>query len=58
VSLAGDNEGSWEEIFNSQASQYGGFNDSGNFLANLRVGADGQIRIRLPKWSTLIFRKR
>jgi 1,4-alpha-glucan branching enzyme len=57
VSLAGDG-GDWEEIFNSQAPQYGGFNDSGNFLANLGVGGDGLIRIRLPKWSTLIFRKK
>jgi 1,4-alpha-glucan branching enzyme len=57
VSLGGDG-GSWEEIFNSQAPQYGGFADSGNFLADLPVGADGQIRIRLPKWSVLLFRKR
>lgn len=57
VSLGGDG-GNWEEIFNSQAPQYGGFADSGNFLADLAVGADGRIRIRLPKWSVLMFRKR
>ena len=56
VSLAGDG-GRWEEVFNSQASQYGGWNDSGNFLADLD-GGSGWIRIRLPKWSALIFRKR
>ncbi|HEV2460933.1 MAG TPA: alpha-amylase family glycosyl hydrolase, partial [Ktedonobacterales bacterium] len=47
----------WTEIFNSQAPQYGGWSDSGNYLADLRVGDDGQFRIRLPKWSVLIFRK-
>ena len=47
----------WTEIFNSQAPQYGGWADSGNYLADLRVGADGQIHIRLPKWSVLMFQK-
>ena len=47
----------WREIFNSQAPQYGGWPDSGNYLADLRVGADGRFYIRLPKWSVLIFRK-
>jgi hypothetical protein len=42
---------------NSQAPQYGGWPDSGNYLADLRVGADGQIHIRLPKWCVLMFRK-
>jgi 1,4-alpha-glucan branching enzyme len=56
VSLAGDG-GHWEEVFNSQAPQYGGWNDSGNFLAGLD-GGSGWIRIRVPKWSVLIFRKR
>ena len=51
---AGD---SWEEIFNSQSPQYGGWNDSGNYLANLVVQSDGRFYIRLPKWSVLIFRK-
>jgi 1,4-alpha-glucan branching enzyme len=57
VSLGGEG-GRWEEVFNSQAPQYGGWNNSGNFLADLQVGGDGQIRIRLPKWSVLVFRKR
>ena len=47
----------WEEIFNSQSPQYGGWNDSGNYLANLVVQSDGRFYIRLPKWSVLIFRK-
>jgi 1,4-alpha-glucan branching enzyme len=57
VDLGGDG-GSWQEVFNSQAPQYGGYNDSGNFLADLTAGGDGRIRIRLPKWSVLVFRKR
>jgi 1,4-alpha-glucan branching enzyme len=48
----------WAEILNSQAPQYGGWNDSGNYLADLRVGDDGRINIRLPKWGVLIFQKR
>ena|ERR1022692_177278 len=47
----------WEEIFNSQSPQYGGWNDSGNYLANLVVQSDGRFYIRLPKWSVLIFQK-
>jgi hypothetical protein len=47
----------WQEIFNSQSPQYGGWNDSGNFLADLVVQADGNFYIRLPKWSVLMFRK-
>lgn len=47
----------WTEIFNSQAPQYGGWSDSGNYLADLRVDGVGRISIRLPKWSVLIFRE-
>jgi len=47
----------WTEIFNSQAPQYGGWPDSGNYLADLRVGDDAQFHIRLPQWSVLIFQK-
>jgi len=54
VGGAGD---TWTEIFNSQAPQYGGWPDSGNYLAGLHVDAGGQISIRLPQWSVLIFRK-
>jgi 1,4-alpha-glucan branching enzyme len=51
-------DGSFEEIFNSQAPQYGGWNDSGNYAAVLPVDGGGKIYIRLPEWSTLIFRRR
>jgi 1,4-alpha-glucan branching enzyme len=47
----------WQEIFNSQSPQYGGWNDSGNYQADLIVQADGCFYIRLPKWSVLIFKK-
>jgi 1,4-alpha-glucan branching enzyme len=50
-------QGTWTEIFNSQSPQYGGWNDSGNFAAQLAVQADGRIYIRLPKWSVLMFRQ-
>ena len=56
VNIGGTGD-SWEEIFNSQSPQYGGWNDSGNYLANLVVQSDGRFYIRLPKWSVLIFRK-
>jgi 1,4-alpha-glucan branching enzyme len=48
----------WEEILNSQSPQYAGWNDSGNYLADLAVQGDGRFYIRLPKWSVLIFRKK
>jgi len=54
VGGAGDH---WEEIFNSQSPQYGGWNDSGNYLSDLVVEGDGRFYIRLPKWSVLMFRK-
>jgi 1,4-alpha-glucan branching enzyme len=56
VNLGGTGD-RWQEIFNSQAPQYGGWPDSGNYLVDLHVGADGRFYIRLPKWSVLIFRK-
>ena len=57
VNMGGET-GTWEEVFNSQSPQYGGWNDSGNYEAFPSVGDDGRINIRLPKWSVLIFRKR
>jgi 1,4-alpha-glucan branching enzyme len=51
---AGDH---WEEILNSQSPQYGGWNNSGNYLADLAVQSDGRFYVRLPKWSVLMFRK-
>jgi 1,4-alpha-glucan branching enzyme len=53
VSLSGDG-GTWLEIFNSQASVYGGINTVGNY-GNYLEAADGQIWINLPSWSVLIF---
>jgi 1,4-alpha-glucan branching enzyme len=53
----GNSGDSWEEIFNSQSPQYGGWNDSGNYLMNPAVQSDGRFYIRLPQWSVLIFRK-
>ncbi|HWE61440.1 MAG TPA: alpha-amylase family glycosyl hydrolase [Chloroflexota bacterium] len=47
----------WLEVFNSQAPHYGGWADSGNYLADLQVDADGQLRMRLPQWSVLLFRQ-
>lgn len=47
----------WQEILNSQSPQYAGWNDSGNYLADLVVQADGRFYIRLPKWSVLMFKK-
>jgi 1,4-alpha-glucan branching enzyme len=49
---------SWEEIFNSQSPQYGGWADSGNYMANPVVQSDNRLYVRLPKWSILVFRKR
>ena len=56
VSLAGDG-GTWEEVFNSQSPQYGGWPDSGNYQAFPSVRNDGRIYIRLPKLAVLVFRK-
>jgi 1,4-alpha-glucan branching enzyme len=56
VSLAGDG-GAWEEIFNSQSPQYGGWPDSGNYQAFPSTQPDGRIYVRLPKLAVLVFRK-
>lgn len=48
----------WEAVFNSQSPQYGGWNDSGNYLSDLVVQTDERFYVRLPKWSVLMFRKR
>jgi 1,4-alpha-glucan branching enzyme len=53
----GGNGDHWQEILNSQSPQYGGWNNSGNYLADLVVQGDGPFYIRLPKWSVLMFRK-
>jgi 1,4-alpha-glucan branching enzyme len=49
--------GRWEEIFNSQAPQFGGFADSGNYGAWPDTQGDGRIYINLPPWSVLMFRR-
>jgi 1,4-alpha-glucan branching enzyme len=54
----GSETGSWLEILNTQAPQYGGWNDSGNYQSDLIVQGDGKLYINLPQWSVLIFRKR
>jgi 1,4-alpha-glucan branching enzyme len=56
VNMPGEG-GTWEEIFNSQSAQYGGWNDSGNFLTFPGVENDGHMYIRLPKLAVLVFRK-
>jgi 1,4-alpha-glucan branching enzyme len=53
----GAESGQWEEVFNSQSPQYGGWDGSGNFGHRPWVQADGRIYINLPKWSVLVFRK-
>ena len=47
----------WEEVFNSQSPQYGGWEHSGNFMAFPSAQSDGRIYIRLPRLAVLIFRK-
>ena len=49
--------GEWEEIFNSQSPEYGGYPDSGNFAHRPWTQTDGNIYVNLPKWSVLMFRK-
>jgi 1,4-alpha-glucan branching enzyme len=56
VSLAGDNSGSWQEVFNSQAPVYGGIGTVGNFGAFLSP-VQGELPINLPSWGVLVFEK-
>jgi 1,4-alpha-glucan branching enzyme len=49
--------GRWEEIFNSQSPEYGGYENSGNFGHRPWTQADGKIYVNLPKWSVQIWRK-
>ena len=48
--------GTWTEIFNSQAPDYGGINTTGNFAESLTV-SDGKLFLNVPRWSVLAFRK-
>jgi 1,4-alpha-glucan branching enzyme len=52
-----DTPGQWEEMFNSQSPEYGGYHDSGNFGHRPWTQGDGRIYVNLPKWSVLMFRK-
>ena len=54
VNLAGDNSGSWQEVFNSQAPIYGGVGAVGNFGATLSPVA-GELWINLPSRAVLVF---
>jgi 1,4-alpha-glucan branching enzyme len=49
--------GGWQEIFNSQAPEYGGYPDSGNGSDARWSDGGGYVHIRLPKWSVLCFRQ-
>jgi 1,4-alpha-glucan branching enzyme len=52
----GGDGGSWREIFNSQAPDFGGY-DCGNPDRTIYVQGDGRLYINLPKWSVLMFVK-
>eukprot|EP00741_Cyanophora_paradoxa_P000235 tig00000402_g228.t1 len=47
----------FHELLNSQADIYGGWEGSGNAFREIPVEADGTLRINLPKWSVLYFRR-
>jgi 1,4-alpha-glucan branching enzyme len=55
VNMGGES-GSWREIFNSQAPEYGGINTVGNYGQELQVNS-GQLGISLPSWGVLVFGK-
>jgi 1,4-alpha-glucan branching enzyme len=49
--------GGWQEIFNSQAPDFGGYPDSGNGPGARWSDGGGWVPVRLPKWSVLAFRQ-
>jgi 1,4-alpha-glucan branching enzyme len=51
----GDRTSSWQEIFNSQETSYGGDGQAGNASA-LISPTDSQLPIRIPAWSLLVFK--
>ena len=53
VSMNGES-GTWREIFNSQAQDYGGIDTVGNYGFDLNV-SDGRMSMSLPSWGVLIF---
>jgi len=48
-------DGNWREVFNSDASLYGG-NNIGNFGAEVPV-TNGRIQVRLPANGFVVFQK-
>lgn len=50
----GDDPTPWREIFNSQATDYGGDGQAGNAGAQIRPD-DNQLPVQIPAWSLLIF---
>lgn len=52
----GGESGTWREIFNSQAPDYGGIGTVGNYGSDLQV-SNGQLWINLPSWGVLMFHK-
>jgi 1,4-alpha-glucan branching enzyme len=49
--------GTWEEIFNSQAPSYGGYENSGSGPGARGCDGGGYLHIRLPSWSVVCFRQ-
>jgi len=45
----------WQQIFNSQAAQYGGWDASGS-PGMLTSDNEGRIRVNMPKWSVAAYR--
>jgi 1,4-alpha-glucan branching enzyme len=52
----GDDPASWREIFNSQATDYGGDGQAGNSSAEIWPD-DNQLPVQIPAWSLLIFKR-
>ncbi|HEX3905887.1 MAG TPA: alpha-amylase family glycosyl hydrolase [Polyangia bacterium] len=48
--------GTWTEIFNAQAPDYGGIDTTGNFAESLAV-SNGKLFLNVPRWSVLVLRK-
>ena len=55
VWMAGES-GSWAEVFNSQAPDYGGLDTTGNFAEQLTV-SNSKLFMNVPRWSVLVFQK-
>lgn len=55
VNMGGES-GTWREIFNSQAPDYGGIGTVGNYGSDLLV-SNGQLWMNLPSWGVLMLHK-